>query len=83
MWCAKYICGLVHIGMSFPTARTFVIASTFSVGFCNPFFAAGTVLAMVNTPFILFYSGKMVDPALRDSMTNEVLTAAMSYLKMK
>jgi AcrR family transcriptional regulator len=49
----------------------------------NPFLTAGTVLAMVNTPFILFYSGKMVDPALRDQMANEVLTAAMSYLKMK
>jgi AcrR family transcriptional regulator len=47
----------------------------------NPFLAAGTVLAMVNTPYILFHSGKMVDPALRDQMVEEVLSAALGYLK--
>jgi AcrR family transcriptional regulator len=47
----------------------------------NPFLAAGTVLAMVNTPYILFHSGKLVDPDLRDRMVEEVLVAAMGYLK--
>jgi AcrR family transcriptional regulator len=47
----------------------------------NPFLAAGTVLAMVNAPFIFFYSGKMVDAGLRDQMVEEVLSAAMGYLK--
>ncbi|RPH61199.1 MAG: TetR/AcrR family transcriptional regulator [Chloroflexi bacterium] len=47
----------------------------------NPFLAAGTVLAMVNAPFIFFYSGKMVDPALRDQMVDEMLSAALGYLK--
>ena len=51
--------------------------------FRNPFLAAGTVLAMVNTPYILFHSGKMVDPTLRDQMVEEVLSAAMGYLKKK
>jgi AcrR family transcriptional regulator len=47
----------------------------------NPFLAAGTVLAMVNTPYILFHSGKMVDTALRDQMVEEVLVASLGYLK--
>ncbi len=47
----------------------------------NPFLAAGTVLAMVNAPFILFHSGKLVEPVLRDQMVDEVLSAAMGYLK--
>lgn len=46
----------------------------------NPFLAAGTVLAMVNAPYILFHSGKMIDPNLRDQMVEEVLVAAMGYL---
>jgi AcrR family transcriptional regulator len=49
----------------------------------EPFLAAGTVLAMVNTPFILFHSGKMVDASLRDRMVAETLSAAMLYLKTK
>ncbi len=49
----------------------------------NPFLAAGTVLAMVNTPYILFHSGKMIDPILRDQMVEEVFSAAMGYLKRK
>lgn len=49
----------------------------------NPFLAAGTVLGMVNMPYILFHSGKMVDPALRDQMVEEVLSAAFGYLKRK
>lgn len=47
----------------------------------NPFLAAGTVLAMVNTPYIMFHSGKMVDTVLRDQMVEEVLSAALGYLK--
>jgi AcrR family transcriptional regulator len=47
----------------------------------NPFLAAGTVLAMVNTPYILFHSGKMVDTALRDQMVEEVLVASLGYLQ--
>jgi AcrR family transcriptional regulator len=49
----------------------------------EPFLAAGMVLAMVNTPFILFHSGKMVDAGLRDRMVEETLFAAMLYLKTK
>lgn len=47
----------------------------------QPFLAAGTVLAMVNTPYILFHNGKLVDPDLRDQMVEEVIVAAMGYLK--
>jgi len=47
----------------------------------EPFLAAATVLGMVNMPHILFYSGKLIDPALRDRMVDEVLSAAMAYLK--
>ncbi len=46
----------------------------------DPFLAAVTVLGMVNMPYILFHSGKMVDPVLRDRMVEEVLPAAMAYL---
>jgi AcrR family transcriptional regulator len=49
----------------------------------EPFLAAGVVLAMVNTPFTLFHSGKLIDPALRDRMVDEILLAALGYLKMK
>jgi AcrR family transcriptional regulator len=45
--------------------------------------AAATILAMVNTPYILYHSGKLVDPALRDQMVDEVLSVAMMYLKKK
>ncbi len=47
----------------------------------DPFLAAATVLGMVNTPFFLFHSGRMVDPDLRDRMVAEVLAAALGYLK--
>lgn len=48
----------------------------------HPFLAAGTVLAIVNTPYILFHSGKLIDPDLRDRMVEEVLVTAMGYLKV-
>ncbi len=46
----------------------------------NPFLAASTALAMVNTPYTLFHSGKLVDPILRDQMVDEMLRAARCYL---
>ena len=46
----------------------------------DPFLAAGTVLGMVNMPFILFHSGKLIVPALRDRMVEEVFSAATGYL---
>ncbi len=47
----------------------------------DPFLAAATALGMVNMPYILFHSGKMVDPVLRDRMVEEVLSATMAYLQ--
>jgi AcrR family transcriptional regulator len=47
----------------------------------DPFLAACTVLGMVNMPNILFHSGKIVDPNLRDRMSDEVIHAAICYLK--
>ncbi len=49
---------------------------------CEPFLAAATVLGMVNIPHILFHSGKLTDPALRDRMEKEVLFAAMDIAAM-
>lgn len=49
----------------------------------EPFLAAGTALAMVNTPYILFHNGKLIDPLMRDRMVEEVFSAAMNYLKKK
>jgi len=46
----------------------------------NPYLAAGAVLAMVNAPHILFHSGKLTDPGLRDQIAEEILVAAMEYL---
>jgi AcrR family transcriptional regulator len=45
--------------------------------------SAGTVLAMVNTPYILFHNGRLTDPAMRDRMVEEVFSATMGYLKKK
>ncbi len=49
----------------------------------DPFLAAGTVLGMIHTPFILFHTGKMIDPVMRDRMAVETLSAAMAYLQKK
>ena len=49
----------------------------------DPFLAAGTVLGMIHTPFILFHTGKMLDPVMRDRMVAETLSAAMTYLQKK
>jgi AcrR family transcriptional regulator len=47
----------------------------------SPLLAAATVLGMINTPYILFYSGKLVLPDMRDRMVAEMLFAALHYLK--
>jgi AcrR family transcriptional regulator len=49
----------------------------------DPILAAATVLGMVNMPYILFYSGKLANPELRDRMVEEVLDAAMGYLSQQ
>jgi len=49
----------------------------------EPLLAAGTALAMVNTPFILFHNGRLTDPVMRDRMVEEVFSIIMSYLKKK
>ena len=49
----------------------------------EPLLAAGTALAMVNTPFILFHNGRLTDPIMRDRMVEEVFSATMGYLKKK
>lgn len=47
----------------------------------NPFLAAATVWAMINTPYILFHTGKIKDPVMREQMMNEIMDAALGYLK--
>ena len=47
----------------------------------DPFLAASVVLGMVNTPYILFFSGRMIDPQVRDRMVDEMLSAALLYLQ--
>ena len=42
--------------------------------------AAGTVFNLVNAPLILFHSGRMVDPTVRDRMFEEGLRVAIEYL---
>ena len=49
----------------------------------DPLLAATTALGMVNVPFILFHTGRIDDPAFRDQMVDEVLSAAMGYLGKK
>ncbi len=46
----------------------------------DPVLAAATALGMVNMPYILFLSGKLVDAELRDRMVEETFSAAMRYL---
>lgn len=47
----------------------------------EPLLTAATVLGMVNMPYVLFYTGKLANPTLRDKMVDEMLTAALLYLK--
>jgi len=49
----------------------------------DPFLAASTVLGMINLPFILFHTGKLVDVTLRDRMVDEMYSAMMLYLGNK
>ena len=67
-----HLAGLLQVGME-------------SGAFENrePFLAASVVLGMVNMPHILFHSGKLVDPVLRDRMVDEVLSAVSGYLAKK
>ena len=46
----------------------------------NPVLAAGTILATVNTPFILFYSGRVPNMDVRDLLVAEVLEMVRLYL---
>jgi AcrR family transcriptional regulator len=47
----------------------------------NPFLAAATVWSMVNMPYILFHIGKIKDPVMREQIMNEIMDAALCYLK--
>ena len=49
----------------------------------EPLLAAGTALAMVNTPFILFHNGRLADLIMRNRVVEEVFSATMGYLKKK
>ena len=49
----------------------------------EPLLAASSVLGMINMPYILFHSRKLVDLVLRDHMVEEVLSAAITYLKKR
>lgn len=49
----------------------------------DPLLAASTVLGMVHTPFFLFHTGRINDPAFRDHMVDEVRSIAMDYLVKK
>jgi AcrR family transcriptional regulator len=46
----------------------------------DPYTAAGVVLGMVNMPHLLYHTGKLTDPEMRDRMVDEVLAIAMRYL---
>jgi AcrR family transcriptional regulator len=47
----------------------------------NPLMAAAAVFSMVNTPLIFSHSGRIPSVELRDRLVQEVLEAAMRYLK--
>jgi AcrR family transcriptional regulator len=47
----------------------------------DPLLAATTALGMVNMPFILFHTGRIDDPEFRDQIIDEMLSAAVHYLK--
>jgi AcrR family transcriptional regulator len=49
----------------------------------DPFLAAATVLGMVNMPYILFHSGKIKNAEMRERMADEVIEAALGYLKTR
>ena len=47
----------------------------------DPTLAAHTVLGMINMPFVLFYTGRVVDPVIKDQMADEIFSNVMGYLK--
>lgn len=49
----------------------------------DPRLTAITMMGMINLPFIMFHSGKLVDPTIRDRMVDEMYTALMLYLEKK
>ena len=49
----------------------------------DPVLAAHTVLGMINLPFILLHTGRVVDPTLKDQMVDEIFPNVMDYLKKK
>ena len=49
----------------------------------DPRLTAITMTGMINLPFIMFHSGKLVDPTIRDRMVDEMYTALMLYLEKK
>jgi AcrR family transcriptional regulator len=46
----------------------------------DPWLAAAAVLGIVNTPLILFHSGRLASAAMRDKLVEEMLDAAICYL---
>ncbi len=46
----------------------------------DPFVAAGIAIQIVNMPYILFHSGRLQNPLMRDILAGESLSAAMIYL---
>ena len=46
----------------------------------EPFLAAAAVLGMAIQPLVLFYSGRLADPVLRDRLIEEMQQAALRYL---
>jgi AcrR family transcriptional regulator len=67
-----HLAGLLQLGMD---------SGSFELR--EPFLTASTALAMMNAPFILFHSGKLVNLTLRDRMADEVFSAVTLYLKKK
>ena len=49
----------------------------------DPVLAANTVLGIINMPFVLFHTGRVVDSALRDRMVDEIFPNVMGYLSNK
>jgi AcrR family transcriptional regulator len=46
----------------------------------DPWLAAVAVFGMINTPLILFHSGRLASAAMRDKLVDEMLDAAIRYL---
>ncbi len=46
----------------------------------DPWLAAAAVFGMINTPLILFHSGRLASAAMRDKLVAEMLDAAIRYL---